>query len=250
MATGPKANKRGPFDKTPSFKLTPIESPITEHAALLIGANDNLVLPAGSAVVVSAELLFTARLVVEHLWKKLEQKPVPGTDVTQQSTFAAVAVHWPGPQSEAAVWSIVGVWLCPDTDLAFVKIKAGNEYSRQYRWSRWIAMDLEFPPVGSRIGAFGYPGISVLQYTDEEMKLSLRPSTSVGEVTAIFPEGRDRTMLNFPCYQVNAQFDSGMSGGPVINDAGKLCGIVCRACLRAKDIYPTFQHCGQPCSRR
>src|SRR6476646_8643489 len=28
-------------------------------------------------------------------------------------------------------------------------------------------------------------------------------------VTAAFPEGRDKIMLNFPCYQVNARFDGG-----------------------------------------
>lgn len=223
-----EANRRGPFDKTPSFKLTPIESLITEHALLLVGANDQEVRPVGTAVVVSAELLLTAAHVVTYLWETLEQKPVPGPEpFNQQSTFAAVAIHWPGQQSEAAVWSIESVWLCPGTDIAFVKIKPGNGQSREYTWSRWLAMDLDIPPMGSRVTAFGYPGVNVLHHTDEEMTVFLRPSTAVGEITDVFPEGRDRVMLNFPCYQVNARFDSGMSGGPVISDSGRLCGIVC-----------------------
>jgi hypothetical protein len=34
-------------------------------------------------------------------------------------------------------------------------------------------------------------------------------------------------MLPFPCFRVGARFDGGMSGGPVMNDRGRLCGIVC-----------------------
>ena len=34
-------------------------------------------------------------------------------------------------------------------------------------------------------------------------------------------------MLSFPCYEVNARFDHGMSGGIVVDDSGALCGLIC-----------------------
>ena len=34
-------------------------------------------------------------------------------------------------------------------------------------------------------------------------------------------------MLPFPCYRVSARFDAGMSGGPVFDEYGSLCGLVC-----------------------
>ena len=34
-------------------------------------------------------------------------------------------------------------------------------------------------------------------------------------------------MLPFPCYHVGARFDAGMSGGPVFDEYGSLCGLVC-----------------------
>jgi hypothetical protein len=34
-------------------------------------------------------------------------------------------------------------------------------------------------------------------------------------------------MLSFPCYEVNARFDHGMSGGLVVDESGALCGLIC-----------------------
>ena len=34
-------------------------------------------------------------------------------------------------------------------------------------------------------------------------------------------------MIPFPVFRTNARFDPGMSGGPVFNEYGKLCGLIC-----------------------
>jgi hypothetical protein len=34
-------------------------------------------------------------------------------------------------------------------------------------------------------------------------------------------------MLNFPCFEVHAKFAHGMSGGIVVDEDGRLCGLVC-----------------------
>jgi len=55
----------------------------------------------------------------------------------------------------------------------------------------------------------------------------------VGYVKDVHQVQRDRLKLTYPCYQVNARFDGGMSGGPVLDDDGKLCGVICST-------YPPF----------
>lgn len=38
---------------------------------------------------------------------------------------------------------------------------------------------------------------------------------------------RDRRFLPFPCFEVAARFDKGMSGGPVFNTSGNVIGVIC-----------------------
>ena len=51
--------------------------------------------------------------------------------------------------------------------------------------------------------------------------------SSVGVVREIHDWRRDKVNLPFPCYRVGARFDAGMSGGPVFDEYGSLCGLVC-----------------------
>jgi hypothetical protein len=43
-------------------------------------------------------------------------------------------------------------------------------------------------------------------------------------------------MLPFPCFEIEARFDPGMSGGMVIDENGALCGLIC-ASLQHGDPY-------------
>ena len=63
------------------------------------------------------------------------------------------------------------------------------------------------------------------------------PTTTTGEITEIYPEKRDSSMLPFPCYRTNARFEHGMSGGPVFNDRGHLCGLICAGSETETDYY-------------
>ena len=58
-------------------------------------------------------------------------------------------------------------------------------------------------------------------------ELQDKPTTSIGEVKRIYSTRRDSAMLSFPCYEVNARFDPGMSGGIVVDGSGALCGLIC-----------------------
>ena len=58
---------------------------------------------------------------------------------------------------------------------------------------------------------------------------------SAGKVIEIFREKRDSGLLNFPCFRTDTRFDHGMSGGPVINEAGYVCGVICSSTTQFED---------------
>jgi serine protease Do len=51
-----------------------------------------------------------------------------------------------------------------------------------------------------------------------------------GRITGYFPSGRGRRNPT-PVYQVEANWESGMSGGPVLNQAGEVIGVVSHSLL-------------------
>jgi hypothetical protein len=87
------------------------------------------------------------------------------------------------------------------------------------------------PPVGQKVVAFGYreSKISVTEGQDGQhyIELNDRPTTSIGTVKQVYPSGRDAVMLPFPCFEIEARFDPGISGGMVLDEAGALCGLIC-----------------------
>ena len=61
----------------------------------------------------------------------------------------------------------------------------------------------------------------------QQVEFGLNPTTSPGVVTEVYPESRDSALLSFPCFEIEALFIGGMSGGPIFNEAGELCGLIC-----------------------
>lgn len=86
------------------------------------------------------------------------------------------------------------------------------------------------PALGTRILGLGYTKMAV---GSDEVTVDARTLTieqgfhaTTGKVVQIYPNGRDSFMLPSPCFETSARFDAGMSGGPVMNEDGFVCGIV------------------------
>lgn len=188
----------------------------------------------GSATVLCGHLLVTAKHV-------LTSKPVldssrrvdrdsPQGNIQVNGGLAAVQIL-PGP--EYVVWDVVSAIAHPGSDLALLRTSSnpGRSHSEGSHHWRAPAVNPFAPHVGERVAAFGYrrgrarasrnvAGGLHINVDDEFM-------SSVGIVREIHEWRRDQVMLPFPCYQVSARFDAGMSGGPVFDEYGSLCGIVC-----------------------
>lgn len=91
------------------------------------------------------------------------------------------------------------------------------------------------PRVGDLVVALGYPHIELARGTAPSLPTSITEGmfAAYGVVSNLHPEGRDRANPT-PVFEVEANWQSGMSGGPVFNAAGEVIGIVSRSLAPAE----------------
>jgi len=216
------------LSKKPDFVESGLASVVTEVAFALAVHLDDSWHASGTAVSVGGGLLMTAKHVVEDYWERL------GTGGRLRGSLSAnfriVARQMLGAGKELAYWRATRCWTSPATDIAFILVVPLSESAARYRRWRVPQLQLNPPQTGEKVVAFGYhtPEVSVTRDANRlRVEWDDHPSVSVGEVTEVHPVLRDRHLLRFPCFQTNSRFDGGMSGGPIFNDQGQVCGLVC-----------------------
>ena len=222
-----------PIDK-PFERLEPA-TPIAEVVLrLVVDFYSEAPLVIGSATVLCGHLLVTAKHVLASV-PGLDaagsgDSMSPAADIAVDRGLAAVQVL-PGPKY--VIWDVVSSIAHPGSDLALLRTSSNPRRSDPDGPHGWSAprVNAFAPQVDERVAAFGYrrgrasasrnpAGGFHIDIDDEFM-------SSVGIVREIHEWRRDQVMLPFPCYQVGARFDAGMSGGPVFDEYGSLCGLVC-----------------------
>ena len=93
------------------------------------------------------------------------------------------------------------------------------------------------PAIGDRVMAVGYPELTYLQGAGESAAriFTERMYGAVGTVINILPTGRGQS-YPWPTLEVDANWRSGMSGGPVFNEAGEVIGIVSSSIAPSEDM--------------
>jgi hypothetical protein len=229
-----------PYSKKPSFTETGLKTLITEFALALMAWKDDHWTPSGTAVLVGGYgLAMTANHVITDYWDRYERAPL--SEGNSEGSFQIMALQMLDGGEIAAPWLVHKIWLSPYTDAAFLGLAPAAETEavrdRQVQ-GRGVRMNLLPPSVGSRVVAFGYhsPNIEIREQEGEGViKWNDSPTTSVGQVLEVYEHGRDTVMLPFPCYRTNARSKPGMSGAPVFNDSGPLCGLISTAMEGGED---------------
>lgn len=87
------------------------------------------------------------------------------------------------------------------------------------------------PTVGEHVLAFGYPALRPSTRVSESTLRTLVEDGlfgAYGKITRLFPAGRD-AVNKTPVFEVEADWPSGMSGGPIFNETGNVIGVVSRS---------------------
>lgn len=210
-------------------KRVEMSSPITERVVLLVGRDDVLPTKAiGSGVFIADRLIMTAKHVVEDYWDAFNKSGVrmdqPGK---KMADFAMFAVQSPGDSAETALWASSKLSICPYSDLVLISVLPVDDLAKAQQPLRPLRMDILPPAKGEKITAYGYASTRIVNEVGHKVEFELNPSISMGTVTEVFPEKRDISKLSFPSYEIQGHFIGGMSGGPIFNGVGELCGLVC-----------------------
>lgn len=130
------------------------------------------------------------------------------------------------------IWSVTKLWISGDTDIALLRLSPYSAGANDYKF-RHLTLSVLPPRIGTQVHGFGYADSSAEKEGPKQIVVAHRPRTTHGEVVELFPAYRDPIKMPFPCFRTNARFDGGMSGGPLFNEDGHLCGLICST-------YPPF----------
>lgn len=226
------------YSKKPSFKEIKNQQYIRDvvFRLVLIDKNRNISV-SGSCFSVGLDFLVTAKHVIEDFLEKISIEKYSDDMRLHVNLWAVQLLEGENPY---AIWAVEKIWLVSNSDLALLKTVPYCENANNLSNPKRVSLNLFPPEIGSRIFGFGYHSADIRKTNNDHDILNIViedvGSATVGEVIEVCEYQRDKIRLNFPCFRVNARFDGGMSGGPVFNDDGQVCGVICSS-LPADEVY-------------
>lgn len=179
----------------------------------------------GTVFVVGIQMLFTAKHVAQQL---LLDDPALAQGRPSEIQYAVIQAR--KSTQELFIWNLHSIGMIDNCDIALITLTPAHSEAQGYL--HWTGLPLTFipPRVGDRVAASGIHKIHVKDIkiggNDVQLAVDVERSFSEGVVRAVHFDLRDRGLYSFPCFQVDAQFDGGMSGGYVVNELNQVCGVV------------------------
>ena len=201
----------------------PHDFPALELLLALVGGQPPVAL--GSAVLVAPGVALAASHVIEEYWKQFDEEG--GWRDSKAAKFPIQAIQYLHHNDRFVTWHVFLGSHREGLDVCLLQLTPEDgQYPSGYVWP-YPTLDLRPVSKGTRIQAFGFAKTDVvLDPGTEGWVLEHAVGASVGAVTDVFEGGKDRAKKPFPCFEMNIEIRGGMSGGPVVNAAGNMCGII------------------------
>ena len=202
----------------------------------IVATGDNQVFPLGTGFVISHDgLMITAKHVIEEHATGLACDRKSDNMYTVTGLYAMYISNELNPDNSnfGGLWPIQHAWYSKEIDIAYCWLRKMIKNNRPYTLSKALSLSPGIPQVGQPILGFGYHKsvIKKIQEVDSQkciINYGHEPSFTSGHIKTLYKAKRDSFNLNFPCFETNAKFTPGMSGGPILNGAtGGVCGVIC-----------------------
>lgn len=113
-----------------------------------------------------------------------------------------------------------------DKVCSFAVFSYAQNYENQFEGLRFVEFD----------------GYLTSHFTEGKVEVRFAIGFSIGEVNTVFEEKRDSVMLPFPCIETSVRIYGGNSGGPLLDDKGRICGVHCSSYDGEKISYHVPTH--------
>lgn len=198
------------FTTTKPFALTSIENWDFFRGALLalhFGTSQNQ-RTMGSGVMVAPGVALAAKHVIEPELDEILHGP---------HGFICTGIA----QDQIVIWRVHQITLIDNCDLALLTLTAASALPAVLSQA---TATTRLPRVGERVMFAGFRSETEDFTSCDSMLLSVK--VAHGIVTAQHINGRDRTMLPGPVFEVESEALGGMSGGPAFDEAGFMIGLL------------------------
>lgn len=177
----------------------------------------------GTAFAIDERTLVTAKHVLKEMWEATQPTRL-GRTITafQDSAYG-----------KSLAWRITGSIVHKKADLAILFVdNSSNRNNPDLLVPPW-KVRADAPNENEWVAAFGNieGRASIVSKNPSgggEIEVGVRGQLTFGVVKKVYDVARDSTLLPCPCFEVGASLSPGMSGGPVFDMDGAICGIVSR----------------------
>jgi hypothetical protein len=197
---------------------------------------DGRLFPCGTAFLVGNRLAMTATHILDQPFDRHDYDP----RVSGEGSFGVVAQQIIDRREEPLLWRVKEMGRYPslseDNDrpfdiglLALEPFGAIQSEIEDHR-SWFFELNVATPRIGARVEAYGFAESACDLSPEDPLTFNARHSFRrvPGEIVDVHFPKRDDVGMPFPCFQIAADFEPGMSGGPVFNDRDQVCGVVSR----------------------
>jgi len=198
----------------------------------------------GSGFIIAPYLAVTAKHIIDGFMRKFYSEGYPALDgymiVTKDTRFRLHVSQGKENELLKRAFRVDLVSVSSFSDFAVLRLVPLFR-EEGYIW-RPYALSALMPAKGTTVTAFGYK-VQTSYSKSEVESYEVNRYYSLGSVMEIHDLKRDSSTLYFPCFETNARYDGGMSGGPVFSQSKYVVGLISASMkFPPTDDAPTEQH--------